>query len=199
MAKPKLLTHEQCSKQLGKSHDSLKTCKDNIRHHLRHNWAELDHSYGFNWNRRHNPRQREVGHAIARIMARHRGTYGFRPTKADYTLLDAANGSKVRRESQQPKNAYGTYLEWIGRLYGGRSSRYEHVATSREEKPNREEEPKSMGFAGCKPWYPPKEREMSLIERYLGIKADVEYWQEMCRLTANRETQLVFEREERAA
>ncbi len=184
-SRSKPLTAAQCGKQLERARDTFESAKHNLRNEMHRNWAELDgHTRHFNWHRSKHPRHKEIGHAIALIMARNR-TNNF--TKADYELLDTANGGKVRRKSQMPAR---DYLVWIARYYAGRGYRWWEYGSYGSEPESTE--PVNLGFPGCKPWFAPVARELSPVENYLHVKADLEYWEEMTRLASNRETQINF-------
>lgn len=179
MKLPKPLTLEKCARELAKAQETMAALRSNTRLHFHRNWAQTREHV---WNHHADyPRHREIGRAIARIRAIHKGD-PWRMTKADYAALDAAAGTKVKRQSQMPERA-SSYLEWIGQIYGGRRRKYETIAQA-EPKPQ-----VNLGFAGCKPFYAPVEREFDPIRNWIERKADVEYWAELTRLVRMREYQ----------
>jgi hypothetical protein len=193
VAKPKPLTHKQCTKQLTKVQEALNSCRQRLREKLHSNWAELDISYRFNHYRRNYLRREAIGHAIAYLAALKTPL----SNRDYYAVLDHAVGYKVYRKSKLTDNRArrittpingSIYLGWIAQLYGGMRGTWEPPVRATEK-------PKNLGFAGCKPFYPPEPKELSPVHAYLESKLELEYWQEMVRLAANRETQKAFELE----
>ncbi len=153
------LTSVQCKKREAEAVKSVENLYAAIGRKLHKQWKP--DSYPCRYDESKN-RHQAIGHALAKVIARHKDRTPFRYSTTDYKELDAACGHRVKRESQLP--SHYTYLtEYICKqeAFGRWDKIKKHVPTDA-------------------PQY-------SAIKEYGLAKLDLEYWQEMVRLATDRE------------
>ena len=153
------LTSVQCKKREAEAVKTVANLYSRIRQQLHEQWKP--YKYEFANIYRPAKRQKAIGHALAKIIARHRDRTPFRYSITDYKELDAACGHRVKRESQLPDRYCLT--EYICK----------NEAFGRWDKPKKHA--------------PSTTPEYSAVKEYGLAKLDLEYWQEMVRLSTERE------------
>lgn len=167
-AAPKPLTSEQIEKQLSKAVQSEELCRSRLKDHLR------EQSQDGIWpapryDCKRAERQRKVGRAVARIIARHHSRDPYHFSNQDYTEADAACGTRVQRASQLGKyDREQPYLAYIVKYFG---------FSSREFEPR----PRISAEEGK------TAHRYDYVGAYLEAKAEVEFWRECELLSGQRE------------
>lgn len=169
-SRPAPLTHEQCAAHRKEAEQCVTSNRQCFRARMKRNLEPPPIGDRYRWKPRtpaERARQQRIGHALARILKRHKCQPGWRylkPTMLDYIELDAVCNHRVCRLSKLPSNfdswlAYIIGLEASGRLLNPGPREYPQPTTEHE----------------------------SVSAAIEAAKADLEFWAELERLTETRQ------------